>query len=125
MFEDTFKIPIYGIIVKVVVCDDLPEYRKQIGDNRPSSKKGAIVYELFDSSEGFDLLVIFDYDSITERYCNHEAGHVTYKTLRYVGMSLSKSSEEAYTYLSDYVYSKLRMITYKAKMKKQEDVTAD
>lgn len=110
----TYKIPIeiYNCIVYVVLSGDLVKTGSAICKNKnwsyeesedESQDEAVFLYSESDSTEYY---VLFNFNPST-RTILHEVNHCTFTILKHHGVRLSDESEEAFTYLSDFICSKI------------------
>lgn len=120
---ESFKVPIYGHIVKVVLCDNLQDYTgKELQDVNNGVFGGGIVYNFTSNVESpCDFLVIFEENKLSERIISHEAFHIAVQLLRHIDMPLTRDSEEGYAYLNEWIYMKLRIVTFRLKQNGNTD----
>lgn len=100
MVETIFKIPIYNIKIKLVLCDDIDDYVEKHEIDDRGLKCGAIFYPRLE-------LMIFTEKYIKSHYISHEAFHITCHCMNTAGNYLTDSSEEAYAYLLQYIHKVL------------------
>ena len=97
-----FKIPIYNIKVKMVICKSIGDYCERNFD-RDVGEPRAILFNFLKCKKDYDFLLLLHEDDLGEEIINHETFHLTYKILKFVGVKLSDNSEEAFAYLNDYI----------------------
>lgn len=122
MVEVTFKVPIYKTKVKLVVCDDINKYAKENNIDSTGVDYYAIVYEFYDyPNVPFDIIVLLPTD-VKSNTIVHEAFHIAVAILRKIGCNLTESSEEAYAYLNEWLYTKIvKTILEESSKQKQEE----
>lgn len=116
MVDITFKVPIYGTKIKLVVTENLDSYSKNNDIDENTINHRAVVYNFFDFDRDFDLIVLFPIDVRTNDIV-HEVFHLVCYIMNHIGCKLSDESEEAFAYLTEYLYKKIVNIIINEKSK--------
>lgn len=126
-FSAVLKVPIYGHIVKVIVCHSINDYCKDIL-NLDLNDCGARLFDYCNSEikdDEIDFLLLFEYETVNERLVVHECTHLTARIMRNIGCPLVDESEEPYCYLNDFLYEKIRLLTIKAQETKRNTLLGE
>lgn len=121
--KDELYIPPYGYTVEVVLTDNPLQYIEDEINVPPElhsvahQNNMAIIFDYHTKKHSHDFVLIFDVKHLDGQVINHESFHLTARILRYVGCSLTSESEEAYCYLSDYIFARLVRKTSRMKEK--------
>lgn len=119
-----FYIGIYKLSIKVTVVDNIYEYsilKKYINSSKSKENhlKGiaALVYNLVDDNKyEYSFDIVFQKGEDRESTIVHECFHICAQIMNNKGSYLTDSSEEAYAYLLEYLYTKIRIILIKFKL---------
>lgn len=121
MVDITFKVPIYNTKIKLVVNADLDKYCKENEIDDRGINFRAAIYDFSKYNRDFDLIALFPVD-VKSNDIQHEVNHLTFAIFRDISMPISEDSEEAFCYLSEYLYKKITnvIIVERSKLKAEE-----
>lgn len=108
-------IPIYKVKIRIILCDNVQQYFIDTFNLECSPCRAKLLDYLEEDDKNYDFILLLNKNDLCEEVLNHEAFHITYRTLRNAGITLSNDSEEAFAYLNDYIYILLRKRTIKWK----------
>jgi hypothetical protein len=99
----------YPVTIDVIITPDTEAAAQYVRDNLDSTIQAsdfdgsaAITFDFQDGKPGIIWLESATFDPQDISIINHELLHATLNTMRYSGVSLSDSSEEAYAYQLQY-----------------------
>lgn len=128
MTSANLKVPIYEVIVKVVLVDDMQLYYNSfrengidLDDDGTGHRDACAVIDLSEYSIGhtFEFIVLKGQEN-NDGNIVHEVFHLTTAIMNYVGIVLCSESEEAWAYLQQYLYNKIKLIVKDLRNKEDE-----
>lgn len=94
-----FRIPIFGIKIKVYQTNDLHQLAEKLGTtlNGP-----ALAWEdMIDDN----VILAFDENHDYRLILGHESGHAAWDVMELIGMDVNRETEEVLFYLQDYIHN--------------------
>lgn len=116
-------IPIYRQPLHICIYKDIESAGKalkkkgiEVDIEEDDLNKGAISYINWDDNN-FGGIIIFDPNELTNGCISHEVDHVGDTLLNSIGMTKNDTSDEAYTYLKEYLVDVVTSIIKKGNIK--------
>lgn len=115
-FYKRIEVPIYSKWIHICAYKDTKYAEKTLlrrdikVDLIPADFDAGAISIMDFSDPNFGGVIIFTHDEITYGTIAHEVDHIVHDLLKYVGMKRTNSSEEAYSYLQEYLVQQISIL---------------
>lgn len=109
MIKKKLRLPIYNqFTIIIIFTDDIPEQVYKHTKYETEDSYDALVF--YRNDKETTVYVAFDDKTYTQGIIAHECFHIVRIVMDYVGIPLTKESEEAYTYLLGYLVDEVNKL---------------